>query len=78
MSNLELFSFVIDVVSSPGLAGREDMKGRLVQLGDLLHNFRIFRGLSKEDMDLLVDEYLAGIPISYYMTEDLVIHKVWD
>lgn len=78
MSNLELFSFVIDVVSSPGLAGREDMKGRLVQLGDLLHNFRIFRGLSKEDMDLLVDEYLAGIPVSYYITEDLVIHKVWD
>lgn len=78
MSNLELLSFVIDIVSSPGLAGREDMKGRLVQLGDLLHNFRIFRGLSKEDMSLLVDEYLAGIPISYYMTEDLVVHENWE
>jgi len=78
MSNLELLSFVIDIVSSPGLAGREEMKWRLVQLGYLLHNFRIFRGLSKEDMDLLVDEYLAGIPISYYMTKDLVIHKNWE
>ena len=78
MSNLELFSFVIDTVSSPGLAGREDMKKRFVQFGWLFHNFRIFRGLSKEDMDLLVDEYLAGIPVGYYITEDLVIHKVWE
>lgn len=77
MSNLEDLNLVVSVAIAPGLYTRDELQKAINKADWAMHNFRILKGLSEEEMAALIEEYLTAQPTRYTISEDLTINEEW-